>query len=70
MSLEESLEVTRVHSVAGRLPEGGGLITQRPFRTPHHHISMAGLLGGGVGLARPGEVSLAHARLCLCYQTG
>jgi len=59
MSTEESLEVTRVYSVAGLLPEGGGLITERPFRTPHHNISMAGLLGGGAGLARPGEVSLA-----------
>lgn len=60
MSLEESIDVTRIYSVAGLLPEHGGLITERPFRTPHHNISMAGLLGGGVGLARPGEVSLAH----------
>jgi magnesium chelatase family protein len=60
MSLEESLEVTRVYSVAGQLPDREGLITHRPFRTPHHNISMAGLLGGGVGLARPGEVSLAN----------
>jgi magnesium chelatase family protein len=60
MSLEESIEVTRVYSVAGLLPERGGLITERPFRSPHHNISMAGLLGGGMGLARPGEVSLAH----------
>lgn len=60
MSLEESLEVTRVYSVAGLLPERAALITTRPFRSPHHHVSTAGLIGGGSGLARPGEVSLAH----------
>ena len=60
MSLEESLEVTRVYSVAGLLGERASLIRTRPFRTPHHNVSMAGLLGGGSGLARPGEVSLAH----------
>ncbi|MQB00602.1 MAG: YifB family Mg chelatase-like AAA ATPase [Actinobacteria bacterium] len=60
MSVEESLEVTRIYSVAGLLAERASLITERPFRTPHHNVSMAGLLGGGHGLARPGEVSLAH----------
>ena len=60
MSLEESLEVTRVHSVAGLLGERAALVSQRPFRVPHHHVSLAGLIGGGSGLARPGEVSLAH----------
>ena len=60
MSLQESLEVTRVYSVAGLLGEGAGLITNRPFRAPHHHISLAGLIGGGSGLPRPGEASLAH----------
>ncbi|HET7483504.1 MAG TPA: YifB family Mg chelatase-like AAA ATPase [Actinomycetota bacterium] len=60
MSQEESLDVTRIHSVAGVLPEGAGLISTRPFRSPHHHVSMAGLVGGGPGLARPGEISLAH----------
>lgn len=60
MSTEESLEVTRIHSVAGLLGENAGLITQRPFRIPHHHVSLAGLIGGGPGLARPGEISLAH----------
>lgn len=60
MSLEESLEVTRVHSVAGLLGERASLVTRRPFRVPHHHVSLAGLIGGGSGLARPGEVSLAH----------
>jgi magnesium chelatase family protein len=66
MSVEESLEVTRIHSVAGLLGEAGGLITQRPFRAPHHGISMAGLVGGGVGLPRPGEVSLGHASIAIC----
>lgn len=58
MSLEESLEVTAIYSVAGRLA-CGGVVTARPFRAPHHTISEAGLVGGG-GLPRPGEVSLAH----------
>lgn len=60
MSCEEALEVTRVYSVAGLLGEIPGLMTMRPFRVPHHHISLAGLIGGGIGLARPGEISLAH----------
>lgn len=60
MSTTESLEATRVHSVAGLLGENAGLMTQRPFRFPHHRISLAGMLGGGTGLPRPGEVSLAH----------
>lgn len=59
LTLEEALEVTRVHSIAGLLPTGQSLIVQRPFRTPHHTISYAGLIGGG-SHPRPGEVSLAH----------
>jgi magnesium chelatase family protein len=59
MTLEESLETTKVHSVAGLLPPGGSLVTARPFRAPHHTISDAGLIGGG-SYPRPGEVSLAH----------
>jgi magnesium chelatase family protein len=59
MSFEESLEVTRLYSVAGLLPERASLIVKRPFRSPHQHVSLAGLMGGGSGLARPGEVSLA-----------
>jgi magnesium chelatase family protein len=59
MSREEALEVTRLHSVAGLLT-GQGLVASRPFRSPHHSVSVAGLLGGGTGFIRPGEVSLSH----------
>jgi magnesium chelatase family protein len=59
MSFEESLETTRIHSVTGLLPSGCGLISERPFRHPHHTISDAGLVGGG-SVPRPGEVSMAH----------
>jgi magnesium chelatase family protein len=59
MTREEALEVTRLHSVAGLL-SGSGLVPARPFRAPHHSVSVAGLLGGGTGYVRPGEVSLAH----------
>jgi magnesium chelatase family protein len=59
MSLEEALETTKIHSVAGLLPPGSALIRVRPFRAPHHTISDAGLIGGGAH-PRPGEVSLAH----------
>jgi len=60
MSFDEALETTRIHSVAGVLPRGTPLITQRPFRSPHHTISDAALVGGGMGVPRPGEISLAH----------
>jgi magnesium chelatase family protein len=59
MSFEESLETTRIHSVSGLLPSETGLIGTRPFRSPHHTISDAGLVGGGP-IPRPGEVSMAH----------
>jgi magnesium chelatase family protein len=59
LTLAEALEVTRVHSVAGCLPPGCALLAERPFRAPHHTVSDAGLIGGGVPL-RPGEISLAH----------
>ena len=59
MSPLESLDVTRIYSVAGRLPAGSPLIRTRPFRAPHHTISHAGLVGGG-SQPRPGEISLAH----------
>ena len=59
LSSEESLEVSTIHSVAGSLPPGAGLIRHPPFRAPHHAVSPAGLIGGGRGL-KPGEISLAH----------
>ena len=59
LSLAESLETTQIHSVAGKLGEGMSLISQRPFRAPHHTISQVALVGGGVN-PRPGEISLAH----------
>jgi len=59
LSLEEAIETTRIHSVAGTLDATQGLIGTRPFRSPHHTISDAGLIGGGA-VPRPGEVSLGH----------
>ncbi len=59
MSLEEAIETTRIHSVAGLLEDARGLVGTRPFRSPHHTISDAGLIGGGA-MPRPGEVSLGH----------
>jgi magnesium chelatase family protein len=59
MSLEEAIETTRIHSVAGLLDDSRGLVGTRPFRAPHHTISDAGLIGGGA-IPRPGEVSLGH----------
>lgn len=59
LSLEEALETTKIHSVAGKLGENASMITQRPFRNPHHTISAIALIGGS-GIPQPGEISLAH----------
>jgi magnesium chelatase family protein len=59
LSLQEALETTKIHSVAGKLPENSTLIARRPFRSPHHTISDVALVGGG-GIPQPGEISLAH----------
>ncbi|MFA7325911.1 MAG: YifB family Mg chelatase-like AAA ATPase [Candidatus Kapaibacterium sp.] len=60
LTLDEALETTKIHSVSGMLSKDRALITTRPFRSPHHTISNAALVGGGVSNIRPGEISLAH----------
>jgi magnesium chelatase family protein len=59
ITFEEALETTKIFSVVGLLPSDQALVTIRPFRSPHHTISDAGLIGGG-HMPKPGEVSLAH----------
>lgn len=59
LTLQEALETTKIHSVAGKMPVNATLIAKRPFRSPHHTISDAALVGGG-GIPQPGEISLAH----------
>jgi magnesium chelatase family protein len=59
LTLREALETTKIHSVAGKLPENATIISRRPFRSPHHTISDVALVGGG-GAPQPGEISLAH----------
>jgi magnesium chelatase family protein len=69
LSLEEALEVTRIHSVAGLLPAGRPLLEGPPFRAPHHTASTAAIVGGGRG-PRPGEASLAHRGVLLLDELG
>ena len=63
---EEALEVTRIHSVVGLLPREHPLVVAPPFRAPHHSSSMPAIVGGGSGPS-PGEASLAHPRVRVCY---
>ena len=65
LTLAESLETTQIHSVAGILKQGSSLITQRPFRSPHHTISEVALVGGGSN-PMPGEISMAHNGVLFC----
>jgi magnesium chelatase family protein len=59
LTLQEALETTKIHSVAGKLPEHATIVSRRPFRSPHHTISDVALVGGG-GIPQPGEISLSH----------
>ena len=68
LDLEDSIEVTRIYSLAGLLKDGSGLITRPPYRSPHHTSSMEGLIGGGRNV-KPGEISLAHKGVLFLDET-
>ena len=68
MTFEESIETTKIHSVAGNLDKQNPFITTRPFRSPHHTVSVAGVAGGGT-VPRPGEISLAHNGVLFVRET-
>lgn len=68
LGAEEALEVASLYSLRGRLSDRPATSLRPPFRAPHHSVSRAGLIGGGAGIAQPGEVSLAHARMRECPQ--
>ena len=67
LTLQEALETTKIHSVAGKLPENATLVSKRPYRSPHHTISDVALVGGG-GNPQPGEISLAHNGVLFLYE--
>lgn len=66
MTMEESLQTSKIYSVAGRSPHGAGLIRQRPFRAPHYSASLPAIIGGGSDNIMPGEMSLAHNGVLFC----
>lgn len=69
LTLDEAMEVAQIRSVLGELPPDGPLDAARPFRNPHHGVSMAGLIGGGTGVAQPGEISRAHRGVLFVDET-
>ncbi len=69
LSYEESIVVTKIHSIAGLLPNGSGLLKTRPFRSPHHTVTMPAMIGGGTN-PRPGEITLAHRGVLFLDELG